>query len=102
METVTLVLAKERESSKDIKSTLRALTHLRAADLLPSKVDNFHLNQQLIMQSNDPLWNKITPNSRTQQILLFKSSGMKVGQLSDCIVKISKMHKRYIVKVTSS
>ena len=77
---------------------VRALTHLQG-EFVPSRVDNFHLNQQLVKKDNDTLWNKLAHNPRQQQLLLYQSHNTNIRGRANCCFKITKMHRKFILKV---
>lgn len=67
--------------------------------MVPTKIDNFKLNTNLVSKLNDTIWNKISYNPRQKQVLLFKAHDLNFGRVRGCCFKITKCHKKYIVKV---
>jgi hypothetical protein len=85
-------------NGKDFKSILKTLAQMKG-ELVPTHFDNSRLNQQLVKRDNDPIWNRVIVNSRQPQVLIHKSLDVTIAGHKGCCLKITKMHKKYILKV---
>jgi hypothetical protein len=69
---------KKPYTGKDFKSILKTLTQMKG-ELVPTNVDNYRLNQQLIKRNNDSIWSRVGINTHQPQILIHKSFDVTIA-----------------------